>query len=282
MADRWPLPPSMDRLPRDRGRPVPHVAAWSSEGQIVLRHDPLIPGGGAVAVFTRGRRGRGRPVFGAMAPDRQRRAVLLGRCQVCDGDYAGVGWLPLYDGVSTTEQIPHSPHAAPTPTVLYAEPLACQWCALWAATGCPGVRAGTTGPPQILRATDVRPVLQLTDPGAEPLAHHERFDKVDSPEDRARISREAMRRRTDRAGGGVVGYVKYTVIAGDVLTVPDICPWSDRGLAGAVAAEFQRDTVKYETWARGFDADAMRRLTATALNLEHPAPNPIDTSPNPG
>lgn len=281
MGDRWPTPPSMDDLPRYRGRPVPHVAAWSSEGQIVLRHDPIIPGGGAVAVFSRGRQGRGRPVFGAMAPDRQRRAVLLARCQVCDGDLDGVGWLPLFDDVSSIVQVPRTPHAKPTPTVVYTEPLACQWCALWAATGCPGVRASTTGPPRLLRAPAAVPVVQLVDPGAEPLGHWERFDRVDSAEDRARISRQAMRRRTDRAGGGVVGYVKYTVDDGEVFTVPDVCPWSERGLAAGVAAEFAHEIDTYTRWARGFDADAMARITGAALDLETP---PTQSTPahNPG
>lgn len=273
---QWPTPPSMDGLPRHRARPVPHVAAWSSEGQIVLRHDPLIPNGGAVAVFSRGRQGRGRPVFGAMAPDRQRHAVLLGRCQVCDSDLDGVGWLPLFDDVSTIVQIPRTPYATPTPTVVYTEPLACEWCALWAATGCPGVRASTTGPPRLLRATDVEPIIQLVDPGAEPLGHWERFDRVDGPEDRARISRQAMRRRTDRAGAGVVGYIKWTVTSGDVFTVPDICPWTGQGLAAGVRSEFRRDIDTYNRWARGFDADAMARLTDAALDLETPA-NPVDT-----
>lgn len=135
----------MDRLPRDRRRlPVPHVAAWSSEVWGVARAEHHLPGW-PLALFCRGRQGRGRPMFDVVNEERQRRAVLLGRCQVCDGHLPlthgptvgytrPYGWLPR----ATVER--ESVGRLEDGTPVTHEPLCCQPCAAWVAVHCCDLR----------------------------------------------------------------------------------------------------------------------------------------------
>lgn len=205
-----PIPEHLAHLPVHRGMPVPHAVSWSSEGQPVIRADPLV--GGAAAVFYRGRQGRGRPVFGILAPDRQRRAVLLARCMVCDCDISdGGGWLPAYpnlvDGTMPGDDGKDIP--------VMVEPLCCEECAYWvAAGGCPHLALpGLVG--SILHVTEIAPIAQLVDPGADEARKAHRFDHVSTPEELARLSRNARR------FGGAVGYVKWTPLAVTTHPVPE-------------------------------------------------------------
>ena len=192
-------PESMARLPRGRqGLPVPYVAAWSSERWAAIRHDPLV---GRVAVFTGGRHGRGRPVFGAMNEARQRRAVIERRCGVCEALYEGAGWLPAHPAL-----IAGTAPLAGREAGVTTEPPVCEPCARWSAAGCPGIASRCTG---LLRLGVTVPVLQLVDPSRGPMEHDARFDGHDDPAERERLGRIARRH------GGAVAYVKVAVLDAD-------------------------------------------------------------------
>lgn len=186
------LPETMRKLPvGPRGLPVPYAAAWSVEHWHAIRHDPLVD---HVAVFTAGRPGRGRPLYGVMNEPRQRRCVMEGRCGVCGDLIDGPGWLPEHPTLmSATAEI--GGREVPVTT----EPPCCHPCATWSATGCPGIAAKTTG---LLRIGAWQPVAQLIDPSAAPGRHERRFDRDD---DRDRLGRIARRH------GGACGYVKVAV-----------------------------------------------------------------------
>jgi hypothetical protein len=192
------VPETMARLPRGRqGMPVPRIVAWSSERWAAIRHDPLVD---RPAVFTDGREGRGRPVFGVMNEVRQRRAVMARLCGVCFAELGDGGWwLPNYPklllGTATVggDEYP-----------MTTEPPCCEPCATWAITGCPGISATATG---LLRIESTLNVLQLVDPSRGPAVHDVRFDRGDDPAERERLGRIARRH------GGAVGYVKLVLVA---------------------------------------------------------------------
>lgn len=192
------LPWSMQRLPRDRrGLPVPHVAGWTSETWGVARAEHLIKGR-PVALFTRGRQGRGRPQFDVVNEARQRRAVLLGRCQVCDtelprghgpthGHNRPIGWLPTASiGAATFDGQP-----------VTHEPLCCLPCARWAAQHCCVLARGTDD--TVTRVDDWRPLIQLIDPSADKPRKHP--GETDDLERLGRIARAQQPQ-------GLVGFVK--------------------------------------------------------------------------
>lgn len=197
------LPATMARLPRGRGgMPVPTVASWSSERWAAIRYDPVVD---HVAVFTGGRHGRGRPVFGAMNEPRQRRAVMQRRCQVCDAQLDDAGWLPAHDRLAEA-QVEIGGRTVDVTT----EPPCCEPCARWAATGCPGIGGHTTG---LLRLRVIAPIAQLVDPSRAPAAHDNRFDGGDDPAERERLGRIARRH------GGAVGYVKVGLIEAEAVAL---------------------------------------------------------------
>jgi hypothetical protein len=202
------VPATMAHLPRGRGgMPVPWVAAWSSERWAAVRWDPVV---NRIALFTGGRHGRGRPVFGVMNEPRQRAAVMRRRCGVCGGPiplelYRFVGYLPAHDRLldATVE------HRGERHRVT-GEPLCCRPCATWAATGCPGIAGGCSG---LLRITKLLPIAQLVDPSRAPATHDGRFDGDDDPAERARLGRIARRH------GGAVGYVKVAVVEAEEVAL---------------------------------------------------------------
>lgn len=215
MLRMTPAPPAtMAALPRGRGGlPVPYVAAWSSERWAAIRYEPLV---NHVAVYTAGRHGRGRPVFGAMNEPRQRECVILSRCGVCRSDLEPAGrWLPnhgrLVEAWAEFGGVRHD---------MTTEPPCCQPCATWAALACPGI-AGRTD--SLLRLTEIRAVAQYVDPSAGPGRHDSRFDGEDDPADRDRLGRIA------RQHGGAVGYVKVAIIVSEI--VPLIAARAHRGAA---------------------------------------------------
>lgn len=81
------MPPQIAALPRDRnGIPVTWAAAWSGELSVVVRRDPLlasIMGDPAWAYFSSGPEHSGEPRIALPHPERVRRCVLEGLCQVC-------------------------------------------------------------------------------------------------------------------------------------------------------------------------------------------------------
>lgn len=132
------IPAFLHHLNRDRrtGLPVPMINCWSSEqdrrGELrpVIRFDPLID---AEALFSRGNPGRGRADFTHMHPARQRRAMVLRRCQVCNYPVDGDGWLPIGPGIET-DMVGLPPHA-----VGLVEPWLCGQCADYAGRHCPAL-----------------------------------------------------------------------------------------------------------------------------------------------
>jgi len=190
---RPPIPTFLQHLPIRRGLPVPWVASWSSEGQSTVRYDPLV---GRVAYFTKGRPGRGTPVFGVMNAERQRRAVLHGVCQICGDEIHEHGFLPNHPGlVETTDN-----HGGQ----YLIEPPCCEPCARWAALGCPGI-AGTVT--DLLEIGEIQPLLQLVDIRDFEGRQAQRFDRQETPESLARLGRIM-----DRYPEGIVAYVRYQVI----------------------------------------------------------------------
>lgn len=184
---------------RDRhGRPVPWVAAWSSETW-AIGHDPLV---GRLAILTRGRPGHGQPILGVLNEPRQRRAVLQHLCQVCGQPLGDDAWIPDVVATATTDD----------GRKVTTEPPSCLPCALWAVAACPGLRH-TTSLLLIRRGTAI---LQLVDPSRAPAAKAGRFGGDD----------EAHRRRLGviaRRHGGAVGYVK---IALDAVEEHPLTGWS--------------------------------------------------------
>ncbi len=104
----------------------PHITAWSGEVGYEIRPDPLV--GEHPAVFAaRGQQGEGAPVWGRISEERQRRAVVLRHCQVCDQHLSAPGLAFILTQDETLEGL------------LLTEPLVCRACAP-AAMQCPRVR----------------------------------------------------------------------------------------------------------------------------------------------
>jgi len=208
-----PIPSTMAHLPRDRrGLPVPHVAGWTSETWGVARAELLIRDR-PMALFTRGRQGRGRPQFDVVNEARQRRAVLLGRCQVCDdelprghgptlGHSRPIGWLPaasIGDATFDGHPVTH-------------EPLCCLPCAAWADVHCCVLARGTDH--RVVRVDHWQPLAQMIDPSADKPRKH--------PGDTADLERLGRIARAQNPAG-LVGFVKV-VLTGYV--VEDQLAWS--------------------------------------------------------
>lgn len=195
------VPETMARLYRGRGGlPVPHVAAWSSERWGAIRFDPLV---GRQAIFTTGRQGRGRALFGVTNEERQRACMVRRLCGVCAAPLEGPGWWPNHDRLieqkadvdGRTYDVTH-------------EPPCCHTCATWSATGCAAIGRRT---PNLLRVDAGSFVLQLIDPSRAPGRHDPRFDGPDNAAERERLGRIARRH------GGAVGYVKLVIVASEVV-----------------------------------------------------------------
>ena len=131
------IPYFLHHLRRDRhtGLPVPVINIWSGEqrrGELrpVVRFDPLVDG---LAYFTKGQPGQGHPDFFRQHPARQRRSMVLGRCQVCDRKLITDGWLPVGPGIQSHMA------ALPAHAVALTEPWLCDDCADYASHHCPGL-----------------------------------------------------------------------------------------------------------------------------------------------
>jgi hypothetical protein len=130
-----------ERTYQGRRLRVPHVASWTDESTDVVRHCPMV---GAPAAYTRGRQGRGEPRWGELHPERQRRAMYLLRCQVCDTQLIHEDAnLVVWDGLQHDED----------GHVVVLEPWLCDRCCQYALAVCPGLarQKGT----RVLRGTKV-------------------------------------------------------------------------------------------------------------------------------
>jgi hypothetical protein len=81
------MPARVAALPRTPGGiPITYTVAWTSERDVQLRPDPLLTRlgyGEHLAIFAGGAPGDGAPKLAVTETSRQRRAALLGLCQVC-------------------------------------------------------------------------------------------------------------------------------------------------------------------------------------------------------
>lgn len=157
-----PMPAGVAALPRAaNGMPVPYVAAWEGEDDMVVEKDEAADG--AEAVFPRVPRvGKTRPVFGEMEPSRQRAVVRYVLCQVC-----AVELGPMWD---TNQGQPlhwlidmmHEPSTLPG-HMLVLEPWVCDDCMVYALQVCPGL-LGRPGkkPPRNVLAVRTSGVLAAT------------------------------------------------------------------------------------------------------------------------
>lgn len=82
-----PMPSRVAALPRTHGGiPITYTVAWSSEHGIEVRPDPILAPLGhrsTPAIFAPGGPGIGTPKLQFTETSRQRRAAVLGLCQVC-------------------------------------------------------------------------------------------------------------------------------------------------------------------------------------------------------
>lgn len=107
---------------------VPHVASWTSESEDVVRMCQLAR---AEAMDTTGRQGRGDVRWGELHPQRQRRAMYLVRCQVCDIELdLRTARLIVWEGVQRDQ---HGRMAV-------MEPWLCEPCCQYALAVCPGIK----------------------------------------------------------------------------------------------------------------------------------------------
>lgn len=166
-----------------------------------------------MALFCHGRQGRGRPQFDVVNEERQRRAVMLGRCQVCDqtlpmthgptfGYTAPFGWLPA----SSIEHETRGYIAGGIPVT--HEPLCCRPCAVWVAAHCCALRRHDD--PRVIRVDKFDRIVQMIDPSADQPRKH----SVPS-EDLERLGRIARRQNPV----GLVGFVKVALTAYEIEDV---------------------------------------------------------------
>lgn len=146
-------------------------------------------------------------MFDVVNEERQRRAVMLGRCQVCDDR------LPLYHGPSVgyTKPIGWLPKATlahesgghlEDGTPVTVEPLCCEPCATWVSEHCCFLaRSGTPG---VVRVDRWSRILQYVDPSAAP--PNKQRGTLDSDE-MAKLGRVARRQNPP----GLVGFVKIAL-----------------------------------------------------------------------
>jgi hypothetical protein len=157
-----------------------------------------------MALYSSGRQGRGIPHFDVINEERQRRAVLLGRCQVCDeilprqrGGIRYYGWLP--STTLTSESRGHLEDGTP----VVSEPLLCYPCCEWTISGCCQIaRSDEVG---MIRVDAFERVLQLVDPSAAPPSKLK--GRRDDMAARQRLG--LIARRCDPPG--LVGFVKLAL-----------------------------------------------------------------------
>src|SRR4051812_39690011 len=114
-ANLPPMPPRIAALPMERGLPVIYVT--DDDTGSLFDTDPLLPEGW-LAMMNDPDTDQGHVRFGAVNPERQRRAVLLGLCGVCGHQ---LGRKRYYVSGEWTEK----------EGVLLTEPPVCLPCLRW-------------------------------------------------------------------------------------------------------------------------------------------------------
>lgn len=177
--------------PQDsRGRVIPWVAAWSSEtwGKSLFE-----PGLGRNALFTMGRQGRGKPVFGVLNEPRQRDAMLVGICQVCG--------TRILERDQRFVADPAPGRIQGREGIVVTEPWAHGYCMAYALEHCPALRDTT----EVIVPIDFQLIAQIIDPTKAPAKKASRFDPVSA----ARM--ETLRSEVKRHNG-LVGYIRLHII----------------------------------------------------------------------
>jgi hypothetical protein len=120
------IPNSMRLLPvSKRGYPVPYVAEWSGEDNLIL--PPPVHHVFGMVVDTDGKQGDGYPLLGQMQPARQRECMVQNLCQVCHRDLRNKTRF-MAGGF--------------TDPMWFTEPPTCLQCMVFAVQVCPGLVAG--------------------------------------------------------------------------------------------------------------------------------------------
>lgn len=207
------LHPALARRPKDRGLPVPYVAAWSSErGAIVLRRErnQSAPPGRRWTCHTGGREGRGSADFASMHPARSREAAELELCQVCATPLAYSGrWLICWPTEHDMDTVGPAIRARmaeaeakglPFDCTMVTEPPMCRPCAAYVLTVCPGVGRKAEASPgfRVLSGVVVDKIAVPIDPWAAPFTGGM---LAPEPRQRARVM----------ADGGALFHVKSLV-----------------------------------------------------------------------
>lgn len=126
--------------------PVPWTISWAGEEQFFVDRCPYA---GQPAIRQAEAWGAGKPKFGAPHSDRQRRAIALMLCDLCEQP------LKTRTKVSLSHARP-VPHSARGMEILQVEPLVCRPCARICAEHCPSLRRdiarGTLNIRQVFRS----------------------------------------------------------------------------------------------------------------------------------
>lgn len=137
------MPARIAALPKSKGGlPVPYVASWEGEEEMMIRADPLLFGQRAVFPKHGSKVGKTRPVFGIMEPSRQRECLMLFRCQVCHAKLAPIEDLvyPESEPLWLIDML-HEPDTMKGHN-LALEPWVCDECLVYALQVCPGMVKG--------------------------------------------------------------------------------------------------------------------------------------------
>lgn len=175
-----------------RGVPVPYVAYWTSETERYVDSDKH--SAGLPALFTRGKRGEGEPIWGKMHEARQRESCDLQRCQVCNCKLKGERAFGI-DRPSVTR------YEGRVYQVL-TEPPVCARCAKYSMAHCPGnhrIKAsGEMRCFEVYGYAAIGQILQAVDGGDEEL------------------------NRLLKPGDKVIGYHKCVLVSAEQITPEEL------------------------------------------------------------
>lgn len=112
------------------GMRVPYVGLWSSEIDRYIDLDTVMLDG-RPALFNKGTRGEGRPIFGKMSDHRQRECAVFAKCQICRRQLR-----PPFMAIDVTfSSMEHAGRRFP----LLTEPFVCRRCGIYSLKTCPGL-----------------------------------------------------------------------------------------------------------------------------------------------
>ena len=93
----------------------PYITAWSGETGYTIRPEPFAERMPALFCHA-GKQGDGRPVWGRISEERQRRCAALRLCQICGRAVAGVGYALVITSATSIRDL------------VLTEPLVCRGC----------------------------------------------------------------------------------------------------------------------------------------------------------